>query len=98
MRLVKPARNSLRWTVRLESLRRRVRRLLNKGYRDRTPQSCELYRESRREYRREVRRASKENWRAFCTYINVLPRATRLHRALSKDHKVRLGSLVTPTR
>jgi hypothetical protein len=43
-----------------------------------------------------VRRASKETWRAFCTSINELPRAARLHRALSKDLKVRLGSLVTP--
>jgi hypothetical protein len=37
MRLVKPARNSLRWTVRLESFRRRVRSLFNKGHRDQTP-------------------------------------------------------------
>jgi hypothetical protein len=44
-----------------------------------------------------VRRASKETWRAFCTSINELPRAARLHRALSKDPKVRLGFLVTPT-
>jgi hypothetical protein len=97
MRLVKSARNSLRWTARLESLRRRVRRLFSKGRRDRTLQSWELYREAQQEYRREVQRASKETWRTFCTSINELPRAARLHRALSKDPKVRLGSLVTPT-
>jgi hypothetical protein len=44
VRLVKPAWNSMRWTARLESLRRGVRRLFNKGRRDQTPQSWELYR------------------------------------------------------
>jgi hypothetical protein len=97
MRLVKLARNSLRWTARLETLRRRVRRLFNRGRSDRTPRSWELYRYAQREYRREVRRASNETWRAFCSSINELPRAARLHRALSKDPKVRLGILVTST-
>jgi hypothetical protein len=46
MWLVKPARNSLRWTARLESLRRRVRRLFKKGRRNRTPRSWELYRQA----------------------------------------------------
>jgi hypothetical protein len=39
MRLVKPARNSLSWTARLEVLRRGVRRLFNRGRSDRTPRS-----------------------------------------------------------
>jgi hypothetical protein len=97
VRLVKPARNSLRLTVRLESLRIKVRRHFNRGRSDQTPRSSELYREAQREYRRELRRASKETWRAFCTSINELHSAARLNRALSKDPKVRLGFLVTPT-
>jgi hypothetical protein len=44
-----------------------------------------------------VRRTSKESWRAFRTSINKLLRAARLHKVLSKDPKVRLGFLVTPT-
>jgi hypothetical protein len=44
MRQVKPARNSLRWTARLEALRRIDRRLFNRGRTDRTPRSWELYR------------------------------------------------------
>jgi hypothetical protein len=82
MRLVKSARNSRRLTTMLESPRRRVRRLFNKGGRDRTLRSWELYREAQREFRRVVRRASKQTWRAFCTSINELPRAARQHRAL----------------
>jgi hypothetical protein len=59
--------------------------------------SRELHREAQRAYRTEVRKASKETWRAFCTSINELPRVARLHRALSRDPKVRLGSLVAPS-
>jgi hypothetical protein len=44
MWLLKSARNSLKWTARLESLRRRVKRFFNKGRRDRTPRSWEFYR------------------------------------------------------
>ena len=46
-------------------------------------------------YRREVCKVSKETWRTFCGSINDLP---RLHRALSRDPKTKLGSLVAPTR
>jgi glucose-6-phosphate isomerase len=80
----------------LESLRRNVRRLFNKNRRDQTTHSWELYREDQQAYRKEVRKVSKETWRAFCTSINDLPRAARLHRALSKDPKVRLGSWCLP--
>ena len=36
-------------------------------------------------------------WRSFCSSINDLPRSARLHRALSRDPKIRLGSLVAPS-
>jgi len=45
----------------------------------------------------EIQRASEETWRTFCSSINDLPRAARLHRALSRDPKIRLGSLATPS-
>ena len=41
--------------------------------------------------------ASKETCRTFCSSVNDLPNSARLHRALSRDPKTRLGSLVTPT-
>jgi hypothetical protein len=43
---VKPVRNSLRWTARLESLRKGIRRLFNKSRWDQNPHSWELYREA----------------------------------------------------
>ena len=42
-----------------------------------------------------MRKASKESCRAFCNSINNLPTSIRLHSALSRDSKIRLGSLVT---
>jgi hypothetical protein len=61
------------------------------------PHSWKLCSEAQRAYRNKVHKASKETWRAFCTSKNELPRAARLHTALSKDPKVRLGSLVAPS-
>ena len=43
---------------------------------------------------KEVQKASKGAWKSS---INDIPRSTRLHRALSRDPKIRLGSLVAPS-
>jgi hypothetical protein len=98
LRPVKTGRQSLKCTLELESLRRGVRQLFfNKCGADNNPHSWELYREAQRRYRKEVWKASKEIWRAFCSSINNLTRSARLHRALSRDPKIRLGSLVAPS-
>jgi hypothetical protein len=93
---VKTSRQSLRWTVELEALRRGVRRLINKCQSDKNPDSWALYREAQQNYKEEVRKASKNAWRTFCSSINNLPRSVRLHRSLSRDPKTKLGSLVAP--
>jgi len=90
-------RQTLKWTKELESLRKEVRRLFNKCRSDRNPHSLELYREAQRIYRKEVRKASTGACRAFCSSINDLPSSARLHRALSRDPKIKLGSLVAPS-
>jgi hypothetical protein len=59
LRPVKTGRQSLKWTVELESLRREVRRLFNKCRSDGSPRSWDLYREAHRNYRKEVRKASR---------------------------------------
>ena len=97
LRPAKNGRKSLKWTLELDSLRREVRRLFSRCRADNKSSSWELYREAQRRYRKEVRKASKETWRTFCGSINNLPRSARLHRALSRDPKARLGSLVAPT-
>jgi hypothetical protein len=37
---------------------------------------------------------SKQAWRTFCSSVKDLRRSARLDRALSRDPKIRLGSLV----
>jgi hypothetical protein len=71
-----------------------VRRLFNKRRSDKNPHSWDLYREAQRNYRKEVRKVSKNAWRTFCSPFNDLSRSARLHRALSTDPKIKLGSLV----
>ena len=93
LRPVRRGRKSLRWTSELGSLRREVRPLFNRCQANNNSYSWELYRETQRRYRKEVRKASKETWRNFCTTISDLPRTARLHR----DPKIRLGSLVAPS-
>jgi len=96
-RPAKNGRKSLKWTSELESLRREARRPFNRCRADNKSSSWELYREAQQRYRKEVCKASKETWRTFCSSINDLPRSARLYRALSRDPKTRLGSLVAPT-
>ena len=54
----------------------------------------ELYREAQWRYSKEVRKASKETWRTFCNIVNDVLMSARLHRALSGDPKIKVGSLV----
>jgi hypothetical protein len=97
LRPVKMGRQSLKWTTELESLRRGVRRLFNACRSNKNLHSWDLYREAQRNYRKEVRKASKNAWRAFCSSTDDLPRSAKLHRALSRDPKIKLGFLVAPT-
>jgi len=64
---------------------------------DNNSNSWELCRGAQHRYRKEVQKASKETWRTFCSSVSDLPRSARLHRALSRDPKIKLGSLVAPS-
>jgi hypothetical protein len=81
LRPAKKGKKSLRWTTEIESLRREVRRLLNRCWANNKSHSWELYREAQWRYRKEVRKASKETWRTFHSSVQDLPRSARLHRA-----------------
>jgi hypothetical protein len=94
---VKMGRQSLKWTTELESLRRKVRRLFNKCRPGKDLHSWDLFREAQWNYRKEVRKASRDAWRAFRSSIDNLPKSARLHRALSKDPTNKLSSLVAPS-
>jgi len=91
---VKTGRQSLKWMTELEFVRRGMRQLFNKCQSDKNPNSWDLYRAAQQNYRKEVRKASKNAWRVFCSSIDDLPRSARLHRALYRNPKIKVGSLV----
>ena len=94
---VKTGKHSLKWTSELQSLRREVRRLFIKCRADRTPQSWVLYTEAQRRCRKDVRNTSKDARRTFCSSVNDLHMSVRLHRAISSEPNIKLGSLVAPS-
>jgi hypothetical protein len=59
LRPVRKGRKSLRWTSELESLRREVRRLLNRCQADNNSYSWELYREAQRDIGRRYEKLPK---------------------------------------
>jgi hypothetical protein len=97
LRPIRKGRESLRWTRELELLGKEVRWLFNRCRAKNDPESWEHYRAVQRRYRKEVRKGSRETWRSFVSSVNDLPRAVRIHKALSTDSKIRLGSLVAPS-
>ena len=48
----------------------------------------------------QLQKGGKENFKnicwTFCSSINDLPKSTSIHRALSREPKIKLGSLVAP--
>jgi hypothetical protein len=46
--------------------------------------------------RKEVRKAPKDAWRTFSNSVNDLLMSARLHRALSRDHTIKMGSSMAP--
>jgi hypothetical protein len=56
---IKVGRQTLKWSTELESLRKEVRRIVNKCQSYKNPHSWDLFREAQRTYRKEVRKASK---------------------------------------
>jgi hypothetical protein len=97
LRPIRRGKKSLKCTLELQRLRREVWRLFNKCQANNDTHSWELYRNTQRRYGKEVRKASKETWRTYCSSMKDLPRSARLHRALSRGPQTKLGSLVAPT-
>jgi hypothetical protein len=73
LRPIKMGRQSLKWTTELESLRKGVRWLFNKCRSGKDPHSWDLYRKAQRNYRKEVRKAFRDAWRAFCIPLMTYP-------------------------
>ena len=73
------------WSSELLKLREKSRSTFNLSY---STGNWELYRESRRQYKKAIRAAKKESWREFCSSIESTRDSARLSRVLSKDHSM----------
>jgi hypothetical protein len=92
LRPIKKGRKSLRWTSELESLRREVTLLFNKCWQT----IIHIVGNSTERLSRDIER-SYERLPKRLGGLSDLPRSARLQRALSRDPKIRLGSLVAPS-
>lgn len=91
------------WSKRLGSIKKHVRKLANlvKSIDPSVdPDLREAVRAQHKKaltaYSTEIRRSKRRSWRKFCGEIEDLPTASRIHKILSKDHSVELGSLRKP--
>jgi len=80
-RKTRKAKDAPWWSDSLERLRIATRRLFNRAKRDGL---WEQYRESLTSYNKEIRKAKRKNYRAFCESIETTTEGARIHRALSK--------------
>ncbi|CAH2002388.1 unnamed protein product [Acanthoscelides obtectus] len=85
------------WTKDLEDRKRAVHKLLSRVKHRRGSPLWEEYKKALQEYKKEIRRASRESWRHFCQSINDIPATARIHRVLCKDIKQDWGSLHDPS-
>jgi len=95
LRPARKGKKSLEWTRELESLRREVRRLFVRCRANQESHSLVLYREAKLRYRKEVRRASKETWRTFCSSSQDLHQG---HKLLEFHDEFQLELSLLPTK
>jgi hypothetical protein len=73
-----------------------VRQIFTECKADKMPESWKLYKQAQWRYIKEVRNAPNDAWSTFCNSTNDLPMSARLHRSLSKDSRIKMGSLMAP--
>ena len=84
------------WNHKLEVLRKRARKALNKALRDGLPQDWLSYKKAQKLYKGCIRRSKRESWRSFCENILHVSEAARLHKVLAREPIARLGSVKLP--
>lgn len=78
------------WSENLSSLRKEARRLFNRA---KLTSEWDAYRAALTKYNLELRRAKKASLANFCEDISSMSEATRLQKALAKDHSNGLGQV-----
>lgn len=93
--VTKPSRYATGWwNDRLEKLQKKARRLANRARRTQNESVHKIYTAVRNRYKKEIRKAKINSWKAFCEEISDLPAASRLQKALSKDRRIVEGALM----
>ena len=57
------------------------------------PGLTQEYKKALTEYNKEIRKSRRRDWKNTCENIESIPAASRLHKALAKDHCNGLGSI-----
>lgn len=83
-------RNVIWWNEALEQKRKETRKQFNKAKRTK---NWAPYKIALTAYNNELKKCKRKSWRDFCERIDNLPKACRLQKALSLDHKNPLGSI-----
>ncbi|XP_044745139.1 uncharacterized protein LOC123307003 [Coccinella septempunctata] len=78
------------WNSKLEKLRKEVRKKFNRA---KSAGEWEVYRQILTLYNKEVRKAKRESWENFCSSIEDAASGTRLHKILSREPSLTLGSV-----
>lgn len=84
------------WNNELGKTRRAARRLLKKARKSRLEADWQNYKSTQRNYKKLVRKAKRESYRAFTEGIDKTRVAARLIRILKRDPAARLDSLKRP--
>ena len=81
------------WNEDLANLRRETRRLERKAKRSNANVDWDLFKESRKTLKTEIRKSRRESWRDLCERTEGLPPLARLYKILKWDSNSQLGSI-----
>jgi ribonuclease HI len=85
------------WNRELTALRSHTRRTLRSALASKARDDWDLFHQAQRAYKSAIRRQKRISWREFCSGIDKMPEAARLHRLLSKDRLSQVGMLQLPS-
>ena len=84
------------WNENLKSLRRETRRVERKAKRSNQGADWDLFKESRKAFKSEIRKSKRQSWRELCDQTEGLSPLARLYKILKWDSNSQLGSIEKP--
>ena len=81
------------WSEHLASLHKEVSRLHRIHQRAPNEENLNAFKEARRSFKREVRKAKRESWANYCSSITAMPQAARLNAVLKRGKREPQGTM-----